>query len=317
MRPLIATLTMNPTIDLASEARAVQPVRKVRTFNERQDPGGGGVNVSRVVQELGGNTLAMILAGGVTGSFLEELLDEAGVPRRSIPIVGRTRISQTVLDLASGQEYRFVPEGPRIREVEWEAALAALEEVEADWLVASGSLPAGVPEAFYAQAAKISARRRIRFVLDTSGAPLRVALEAGEVELAKPSRGEFEALVGRELRDWAELEEAALEWVRSGRVRYLAVTLGHEGALLATIEGALRLPALDVVVRGAVGAGDSFLAAMTLALAQGRTAEDAFAWGVAAGTAAVSSAGTAHPKRAEVLAFRRRIHQIPAEVALG
>ncbi|WP_424139690.1 1-phosphofructokinase family hexose kinase [Roseomonas chloroacetimidivorans] len=317
MSQLIATLTLNPTIDIASEAGAVQPVRKVRTFNERQDPGGGGVNVSRVVRELGGDTLAMILAGGVTGRFLEELLDEAGVPRRSIPVEGRTRISQTVLDLGAGQEYRFVPEGPRIREAEWGAALAAVETVEAGWLVASGSLPAGVPDDFYARAAGIAARRGMRFVLDTSGAPLRVALEAGGIELAKPSQGEFEALVGHELRDPGQLEEAARGWVRSGKLRCLAVTLGQQGALLATAEGTLRLPALEVMVRGAVGAGDSFLAAMTLRLAQGRAISDAFAWGVAAGAAAVSNAGTAHPRREEVTALRRRIRQIPTSLARG
>jgi len=315
MPQLITTLTLNPTIDLASEAKAVQPIRKVRTFNERQDPGGGGVNVSRVVRELGGETQAIILAGGVTGRFLEELLDEAGVPRRSIAIKGRTRISQTVLDQTSQLEYRFVPEGPAITEAEWKAALQVAGETEGGWLVASGSLPAGVPQDFYARAAALAAQRGTRLVLDTSGEPLRMALEAGGVELVKPSLGEFEALIGRELRDPASLEQAAVDLARSGRVARVAVTLGRDGALLATAEGTLRLPALDVVVRGAVGAGDSFLAAMTLALARGQSTQDAFAWGVAAGAAAVSNAGTAHPRRAEVEALRQRIHQVPASPA--
>jgi 6-phosphofructokinase 2 len=315
MPPLITTLTLNPTIDLASEAKAVQPIRKVRTFNERQDPGGGGVNVSRVVRELGGETLAMILAGGVTGRFLEELLDEAEVPRRSIPIQGRTRISQTIHDQSSDLEYRFVPEGPTVTEPEWAATLEALEEIKGGWLVASGSLPAGVPPDFYARAGAIAEQRGTRFVLDTSGEALHLALEKGGVELVKPSLGEFEALIGRELREQALLEQAAVELVRSGRVRLVAVTLGRDGALLATAEGTLRLPALDVVVRGAVGAGDSFLAAMTLALARGQSAQDAFAWGVAAGAAAVSNAGTAHPRRAEVEALRQRIYEAPTGVA--
>lgn len=311
---MITTLTLNPTIDLASEAQMVQPVRKVRTFNERQDAGGGGVNVSRVVKELGGRTLALIMAGGVTGRFLEQLLDEAGVPRRTIPIAGRTRISQTVLDRQSKLEYRFVPEGPSVSEAEWQAALDAIETVEGGWLVASGSLPAGVPADFYARAAGIAARRGLRFVLDTSGEALRQALARGGVDLVKPSQGEFEGLVGRRLTTAEELESAALDLVRSGRVRCAAITLGRDGALLATAEGALRLPALDVVVRGAVGAGDSFLAAMTMALAEGRGAEDAFAWGMAAGAAAVSNAGTAHPERAEVAALRARITSIPAGI---
>ncbi len=98
---LIVTLTPNPSVDLACEAEAVRPVRKIRTTNERFDPGGGGVNVTRVVRELGGETLAVVLAGGVTGRFIEELIDAAGVPRRSVEIADRTRISQIVQEASS------------------------------------------------------------------------------------------------------------------------------------------------------------------------------------------------------------------------
>lgn len=311
--PRITTLTLNPTIDLASEAAAVHPIRKIRTFAERQDPGGGGVNVARVVQELGGETLAVILAGGVTGRFLEELLDEGGIPRQTVAIAGRTRISQTVLDRSTGQEYRFVAEGPRVAEAEWQAALAALAELRGGWLVASGSLAPGVPEDFYARLARRAGEAGTRFVLDTSGEALRDALEAGGLALIKPSLGEFEALLGHKLPEPEAQEKAALKLARSGKVEMVALTLGRDGALLATPEGTLRLPALDVEVRGAVGAGDSFLAAMTLALARGRSPRDAFAWGVAAGAAAVSNAGTAHPRREEVAALRRRITAVAME----
>jgi 6-phosphofructokinase 2 len=307
MPDCILTLTLNPTVDIAADAEAVRPVRKTRTHNETFDPGGGGVNVSRVLRELGGDTLAVILAGGVSGRLLEELLEEGGVPCLSVPVAGRTRISHTVHDLAAGQEYRFVPEGPELAEAEWQAALRALETAEGGWLVASGSLPRGVPEDLYVRVAGIAARRGLRFVLDTSGAPLRAALGHG-VALTKPSRGEFEALVGRKLATLREQEEAALALVREGAAELLAVTLGHEGALLAEPNGGvLRLPALEVPALGAVGAGDSFLAAMVLALSRGESPREAFAWGMAAGAAAVMRPGTAHPRRADVEALRRRI----------
>lgn len=311
MTPKITTLTLNPTIDLACEAPEVRPVRKIRTSGDRADPGGGGVNVARVVQELGGEVEAVILAGGVTGHFLEELLDEIRLPRRSVPIAGRTRISHTVLDRSRGEEFRFVAEGPEVSEAEWRAALAALESLpEGSWLVASGSLPRGVPEDFYAHVAAIAQARGLRWVLDSSGPALAAGAGRG-AELIKPSQGEFEALVGRSLRAPGALEAAAREAVAQGLAKRLAVTLGHEGALLATAAGTLRLPALPVEVRGAVGAGDSFVAAMTLALARGATDEDAFAWGMAAGAAAVSNAGTAHPARAEVEQLRARLHPAP------
>ena len=301
MTPRILTLTLNPTVDIAADAPAVQPVRKIRTTNESFDPGGGGVNVSRVLHELGGETLAVVAAGGVSGHLLLELLAEGGVPHQAIPIRGRTRMSHTVHDQSSHQEYRFVPEGPGLAPAEWQAALTVLETAEADWVVASGSLPPGVPEDVYAKAAAIAARRGQRFVLDTSGAPLKAALGAG-LALIKPSRGEFAALTGE-----AEPEAAAMALVRDGKVGLVAVTLGHEGALLAEPGGVLRLPALDVPALGAVGAGDSFLAAMVLALARGEAPREAFAWGMAAGAAAVMRPGTAHPRRADVVALRQRI----------
>ncbi|WP_160000106.1 1-phosphofructokinase family hexose kinase [Roseomonas sp. 18066] len=313
MTPRITTLTLNPTIDLACQAEKVHPVRKIRTTDERQDPGGGGVNVARVVQELGGDTEALILAGGVTGHFLVELLQEIGLPHRAIPIAGRTRISQTVLDRSIGEEFRFVPEGPEVTEAEWRAALDALDHLPAgDWLVASGSLPRGVPEDFYARVAAIARARGLHLVLDSSGPALRAGIGQG-VALIKPSQGEFESLAGRSLREPGALEAAAAEAVRQGAAKLIAVTLGHEGALLASDQGVLRLPALPVIVRGAVGAGDSFVAAMTLALSRGAAPADAFAWGMAAGAAAVSNPGTAHPTRAEVEGLRQQL-QLPAAV---
>jgi 6-phosphofructokinase 2 len=157
----------------------------------------------------------------------------------------------------------------------------------------------GVPDDFYAQAAQIASRRGQRFVLDTSQDALVAALGYG-VELIKPSLGEFEYLHGRQMRDPEEQDAAAMEIARSGKARLVAVTMGSEGAILAGADFVLRMPALQVPVRSAVGAGDSFLAAMTLAFSRGAEPLDALAWGTAAGAAAIMGAGTAHAKRADI-----------------
>mgnify|MGYP003672061113 CR=1 FL=1 len=295
----IVTLTLNPSIDGAAQADVVRPIHKIRTSEERYDPGGGGINVARVVQELDGTTLAAYLAGGATGGVLDDLLDAAAITRRRVPIQDHTRISHAVYERSSGQEYRFVPAGPVVQESEWRALLAMLEDLDCDYLVASGSLPRGVPDDLYATVADLARRKGARLVLDTSGSALRVGLARG-VHLVKPSLGELETLLGRKLPDQASQEAAAQELVESGAAELVALTLGRDGALLATSGSTLRLPALKVAAKSAVGAGDSFVAAMTLGLAQGRSAQDAFGYGMAAGAAAVLSAGTGLCRREDV-----------------
>lgn len=304
MPPLIATLTMNPTIDVAAQAQSVRPTHKLRTFADREDPGGGGINVARVIQALGGRSLALVLAGGFTGQRLEQLLAETGVEFRIVPIRGRTRTSYTVTDASNGHEFRFIAQGPAVSETEWQATLDMIATLEADWLIASGSLPPGVPEDFYGRLAEVARARSIRFVIDSSGPALQAGLAANGVELVKSSLSELETVTGRRLPDHAAQETAARELVAAGRSRMVALTLGEKGALLVTSAGALRLPALEVVENGTVGAGDSFLAGMVTSLADGRTPEDAFAWGVAAGGAAVTVPGTARPDRVLVERLR-------------
>jgi 6-phosphofructokinase 2 len=296
----IVTLTPNPAIDGASEAETVRPILKIRTTNERYDPGGGGVNVARVVQELGGEALAIYMAGGATGTVLDDLLDRRALPRRSVPIADHTRISHSVFERSRGLEYRFVPDGPLVTESEWRSCLEALGDIDAGYVVLSGSLPRGVPDEFYCLAADRAARGGAKVVLDTSGEALRKTLARGGLELVKPSLGEFQKLVGRKLESAADQDNAAIDIVRSGAVRLLAVTMGGEGALLATNGGVLRLRPPHVVVRSTVGSGDSFVGAMTFALDQGAAPEDAFAYGVAAGTAATLRPGTQLCSKADV-----------------
>lgn len=302
MPPRLITLTLNPALDLAAEADEVVPTHKIRMHHEHADAGGGGVNVARVLHELGGDTLAIIAAGGASGRVLEEMLDEACVRRRSVPITGRTRVSLNVQDCKTGLEYRFVPEGPTLTDAEYQACLDAVESESGAWLIASGSLPHGVPVDAYAQVARIAASKGQRFVLDTSGPALEAALEAGGCELVKPSLGEMEHLLGRGLEAPAEQDRCAMELVRRGASRMVAVTLGGEGALLATPDGVIRMPAMRVPVHSSVGAGDAFLAAITLALAHGATPQEALAWGTAAGATAIACAGTARLRREDVAA---------------
>ncbi|HEY0836037.1 MAG TPA: 1-phosphofructokinase family hexose kinase [Azospirillum sp.] len=305
MKPIV-TLTPNPAIDVSCQAEAVRSVRKIRTTGERFDPGGGGINVARVINELGGRSLAVYLSGGPTGAVLDDLVRAAGVRHWRIPIAGATRINQVVFERSSREEFRFTAEGAAVTEAEWRCCLDDLDLLDFDCLVASGSLPRGVPTDFYAMVARVAAAKGARFVVDTSGEPLRAVLGHG-VHLAKPSVGELEQAVGRSLRDPQSLEAAARELVASGGAEILAVSLGAEGALLATASGVARLRAPEVAVKSAVGAGDSFVGAMTLALIQGRSPDDALALAVAAGTATAMTPGTQLCRRTDVDALYQRL----------
>ena len=126
MNPIV-TLTLNPAIDGACETERVQPTRKIRTSGDRYDPGGGGINVARVITQLGGSALPVYLAGGATGGVLDELLTERALPFRRVSIAGHTRIAMNVFERATGQEYRFVPEGPEVSPGEWLECLAVID----------------------------------------------------------------------------------------------------------------------------------------------------------------------------------------------
>lgn len=288
----IATLTMNPAIDVAYEADRVFHTHKVRSRQERYDPGGGGINVARVIDRLGGTARAHYLAGGATGTALDALLDLHQMVRSRIDIGGNTRVSTSVYERESGKEFRFVPQGPTLTAGECQNCLEHLERIECDYLVASGSLPRGAPEDFYSQVRIIAKRRGMKFVLDTSGPALEHGLAGGGILLIKPSLGEFQKLVGRPLKGLNAIATAAQEITRSGRAEYVAVTMGHEGALLAHNTGIIHSSAVSIEAKSAVGAGDSFLAAMIFALACDKDPTEAFRYGMAAGAAAVLTPGT-------------------------
>ena len=294
----VVTLTLNPTIDTAFEAEKIVPTDKIRTSDERLDPGGGGINVARVLVRFGVPVHALFMAGGSAGQLLDRLLEREGVERTCVPIAGETRVSVTVHEHSTGREYRFVPEGPILSEAEWRDCLERIGDLDCTYFVASGSLPRGVPVDFYARLADRLAGRSVRLVLDTSGEELKIALQRGGIFLVKPSRLELEEFAGEPLRHLDAVAAAAGRIVASGAVENVAVTLGAEGAVLANASGAEFMPAIAVESRSSVGAGDSFLAAITYAFATGADAFAALRLGVAAGAAATLSPGTnlCHPE---------------------
>lgn len=291
MAKRIVTLTINPAVDIAWEAEDIVPIRKLRSDTGQVCPGGGGITVSCAIAALGGRSLAILPKGGITGELLTELLDDYAVDRRVIKIAGHTRLDATIHERSTSKEYRIVPPGPELTESEWQAVLDLVQKLPSDYLVCAGSLARGVPFDFYGRVAAIAKEKGARLILDTSGRALFEAMKVG-VFLVKPNLRELENLVGQKAPTPAKQEEIACQLVQTGKAQMVALTLGNEGALLVCKEGIKRLPSPDVEVESRVGAGSSFTAGLTLALAQERSLDESLALAVAAGAAALMTRGT-------------------------
>jgi 6-phosphofructokinase 2 len=307
--PDIVTVTPNPAVDLSTTIEKIVPVAKLRGTSQRRDPGGGGINVARVVRRLGGPDVSAIYpVGGVMGDMLRRLLDREGLASRTFPIAGETREDFFVHEISTAQQYRFILPGPRLNESEWLECLRLIASLEPfpRFVVGSGSLPEGVPDDFYARIAKLAKRRGARMILDTSGPALAAAVAEG-VDLIKPNLREMRELTGIEPRDAGEWEAAARRIVKTRQVSIIALTMGHLGAALVTRDRTWRARPLPVTPLSAVGAGDSFLGALVWQLASGTDLAEAFRYAMAAGAAAVINPGTELCRPADVARLAEQV----------
>jgi 6-phosphofructokinase 2 len=297
----IVAVTLNPSIDISTSVDRLAPLRKLRCAAPHFFPGGGGVNVARVAVRFGAEVELIYPTGGATGQLLRRMIDREGIPNLAIDLSEETREDFTVLEEATGAEYRFVFPGPQFSDREWRLCLEAIENLPARpaFIVASGSLPPGVPTDFYSRIARIASNAGVRFVLDTSGEALQAALHAG-VFLVKPNLRELSELLRIESEDDASLVAASRRLIDAGHAQVVALTLGDFGALLVTRDNAWRAYAPQVNFVSAVGAGDSFLGALLWALVSERSMPDALKYAVAAGAAAVQTPGTALCERDDV-----------------
>jgi 6-phosphofructokinase 2 len=289
----VVTVTMNPAVDVSTEVARVVSDDKLRCVSPRYEPGGGGINVARVIGRLGGSATALFPSGGPAGRLLETLLETEGVDSMVVPIRGFTRENLNVVERATGRQFRFVLPGPALAEAEWEECFDRVRSLDPfpSYLVASGSLPPSVPEDFYARLARLARQRGARFVLDASGPALERALDES-VFLWKPSLRELQAWAGETGSDEAAWRRTARRAVEGGHCEIVVLSLGGAGLICASREGEERLAPPAVSVCSAVGAGDSLVAGIVFTLACGRPIGEAVRYGMAAAAAAVMNPGT-------------------------
>lgn len=292
MSPIV-TLTMNPALDVTTETPRITHGEKLRCAAPRHDPGGGGINVARALRMLGGEATAVFPSGGVTGHWLETLLREESVPCRAIPIAGMTRENFTVDERESERQFRFVMPGPTVGVDERKRCLDEAMELlpHGGYLVASGSLPPGIPSDFYGHVGERVKGNGGRFVLDSSGPALR-DIGRANVFLLKANRTELGELLGRQIAGEYAEEAAVREAVALGYAEIVVLSLGAGGAIAADRDGCWRFAAATVPVASTVGAGDSMVAGILRRLSLRAPLQEAVRYGMAAGAAALMRPGT-------------------------
>jgi 6-phosphofructokinase 2 len=285
----ILTLTVNPALDLATGVDRLVPRIKLRCDAPQDDAGGGGVNVSRAIHALGGQSRALVALGGAMGEKHFHLMRAEGLSVERLPLVGETRFSVLLEDRASGEYYRLVMPGPTVDKDEGKRLFASIAAAIAGGalVVGSGSLLPGLTPDFYGRVAAAARVRGAKMIVDTHGDAMKAAINY-RPWLIRLNHIEAADLTGRD--DGADLNSARL--VAQGAAEIAVVADGENGSVVAFEGGQFRVRPVKVAVKGMVGAGDSYVAALTLALARGQDLETANRWGVAAAASAVSAEGT-------------------------
>jgi 6-phosphofructokinase 2 len=298
---MIVTITMNPAVDKSTSINKLVPEKKMRCSELITEAGGGGINISKAIKELGGESLAVFPSGGMNGRLLENYLTKRQINFKSIPVEHDTRENIVVRETDTNSQYRFVMPGASLSEKEAQLCVDLVQQLQPrpSCIVASGSLPPGLPENFFGQLAKVVKHLNARFIIDTSGKPLQLAAKEG-VYLLKPNLTELCALVGKEHLEVNEVDDAAMEVIQQGSCEVMVVSMGPSGALLVTRDGCEHIPTPTVKKQSTVGAGDSMVAGMVWMLEQGKSLSEMVRFGVACGTAATMNPGTQLFKKEDV-----------------
>lgn len=295
---MILSITLNPCIDHALFVDALRPHDSNRVVRVERDAGGKGINLSRVVAELGGTSVATGFLGGGTGNYIRHVLDEQRAVHRFLQIRGETRVNFSVEDESDQPPTTFNERGPTVTSEELDAFRGLLPELiyAAKWIAVGGSMPPGVPKEFYAELIGFARSHGIRILVDADGEAMVHAL-AARPDLVKPNAEEASRLLGRDIDTLEQAVDAVLE-LRNRQASdtvtdpIAIISRGDKGAVLASAGGVFSGRAPKVDVRSTIGSGDSLLGGFLWALQEGRSVEEAFRLGIACGAATATTSGS-------------------------
>ena len=281
---MILTLTINPALDRNVSVDRLAFEDRGYILETSESPGGRGINASRVIHSFGAKTLAIAPSGGATGKRFEALTASSSFPMELVPISKDMRTNLTVTD-QQGLTVKLNEFGPTIKPKELDKISAAVEGRlgKASWLMICGSLPPGVPPAFYTHLVEIARKKKVNTLLDTDGEALVYGLEAKPTAVG-PNQQEAERLLSRALITRTHLIDA-VERIEAMGAQSVILSLGARGAIAKSATEMIEAipPRIDAVCP--IGAGDALAAAFVWAMEQKGDFVDAVRWGVAAGTA--------------------------------
>ena len=297
---MIITVTLNPALDKTVEIPdfSLDAVNRITAM--RTDPGGKGLNVSKVIAKLGGTSTVVGVLGGTTGRRIADAMDALGIACQFTFVDGETRTNLKVIDPARHTNTDLNEPGLTVDQETLDhmrdALVAAIRP--GDIVVLSGSLPKGAPADTYGSWTAACRTAGARVFLDADGEPLAHGL-AAKPYLAKPNNHELSRLTGRALETADDLLAAARTLIVDG-VERVVVSMGGDGALFVSADGAYRAEGLRVPVGSTVGAGDSMVAALAYAAEQGMADADTVRLAVATSAANVMCSGSQAAERSAV-----------------
>lgn len=289
---MLATVTLNPSLDQTVTVEGLVIDETNRWTSLRKDPGGKGINVSRVLHELECETIAYGFIGGIDGEALKQLLQQQRVPFEFTPIKREIRSNFIITNLKTRRQTRIDAPGPCISRNELEGLMHKVAHIEpkTEFLILAGSVPPGVPDDIYRQLIEDAKKRGIKTVLDSDEEWLKEGIKA-KPDVIKPNVHEAEALLGEKLKDEAAIVQAVKTLAAKG-IEIVAISRGKDGLIVTNGDKILKITPPQVEISSTVGAGDSTIAGLVLKLSQGDSLEEACRLAVAAGTAATLTPGT-------------------------
>ena len=310
---MIYTITLNPALDHFLEVKDLRVDDTNRVKSECLYAGGKGIDVSRAIRHLGGESMALGFIGGHNGQVMVDLLKAEGVNCYFTPIVQETRRNVIVCTRMRRTQTMLNSKGPAVTADEWRRFMTHLHllDLRESFVVLSGSLPRGVPPDAYQQIVALVQGHGAKAVLDADGPCFKVGLKAKPFAI-KPNLGELRRLTGRPLHTEKEILAAAVGLNRAG-VDIVLVSRGRKGLLVASGAQRFRSAPPPVTVRSTVGAGDSTVAGFVFSYAGGKGFEDCVRFATAAGTAATLAPGNQLCRLRDVqrLATRVRVEALP------